>query len=65
MDFRLTKINVKKLQMRLQRARIAALAAMEIGDCKAVARFTCEMARLRDAISLAGCMLLEPTRSHS
>lgn len=60
MEFKLTEIDVQKLQRELQRARIAALAAIESGDCKAVARTTCETARLRNAINFAGAMLLEP-----
>ena len=62
MEFKLTLIDVKKLRRQLQRAHIAALAAMELGDCRAVARLTCEAARLKNAISLAGAMLLEPAR---
>ncbi len=54
----LTIINVRKLKEQLGRVRIACRAAMELGDCRAVARLTCEAARLRDRISLADSMQL-------
>jgi hypothetical protein len=54
----LTTINVRKLKGKLGRVLIACRAAMELGDCKAVARLTCEAARLRDWISLADSMRL-------
>jgi len=61
MEFkRLTRIDVPKLRWQLQRVKIAALTAMELGDCRTVARLTCEIARLKNAITLASAMLLEP-----
>lgn len=60
MEFKLTRIDVRKLRRDLQRARIACMAAIELGDCRAVARMTCEAARLKQAINLAGTMVLEP-----
>ena len=59
MEFRLTKIDVPKLSRQLQRVKIAARTAMELGDCRTVARLTCETARLKNAINFAGAMLLE------
>ncbi len=49
----LTTIDTRKLKEQLGRVRIACLTAIELGDCRAVARLTCEAARLRDCISLA------------
>jgi hypothetical protein len=60
MEFKVTRIDVGRLKRQLQRARLAALAAIELGDSRAVARLTCEAARLKHAINLAGAMLLEP-----
>jgi len=59
MEFKLTELDVQKLQRELQRARIAALVAIESGDCKAVAR-TLAKPRGRNAINFADAMLLEP-----
>jgi hypothetical protein len=59
MDFKLTTIDVSKLKRQLHRARVALVAAIELGDPRAVARLTCEAARLMQAISLAGAILLE------
>ncbi|MFO1499743.1 MAG: hypothetical protein U1G07_15345 [Verrucomicrobiota bacterium] len=53
MHKRLTNINIRKLQQQLDRVRIACWAAIEMGDSRAVARLTCEAARLRDSITLA------------
>jgi hypothetical protein len=58
MDFKLTNIDIRKLQRQLQRVRIAALTAIELGDCRAVAQLTCEEARLRNAITLAPTVCL-------
>jgi hypothetical protein len=55
-----TKINVEKLKLQLHRVRIACVAAIELGDCKAVARLTCEAARLRDFLRLAHVIGVEP-----
>jgi hypothetical protein len=49
----LTTIDTRKLKEQLGRVRIACLTAIELGDCQAVARLTCEVARLRDCITLA------------
>jgi hypothetical protein len=46
------KIDVKKLRHQLQSVRIASLTAIELGDCRAVARLTCEAGRLQNCISL-------------
>jgi len=46
-----------KLHRRLQKTRLAALAAIELGDCRAVARLTCEAARIRSALSLTRGLL--------
>ena len=63
MQFTLTKMDIQKLRRRLAQTRLAALAAIELGDCRAVAKLTCEAARMKNALSLAGMMLLEPLRS--
>jgi hypothetical protein len=49
----LNPINVRKLKLQLRRVRIACAAAIELGDCKAVARLTCEAGRLMDYLRLA------------
>ena len=54
----LTRIDVRKLDRELRLVRVASVLAIALGDCRAVARLTCEDARLRDAISLAGSVLL-------
>jgi hypothetical protein len=53
MQNRLTKINIDKLKQQLGRTRIACVAAIELGDLHAVARLTCEAARLTDYLNLA------------
>src|SRR4051812_19549702 len=58
MKSNLTSIDTDKLRRQLQRARIANLAAIELGDSKTVARMTCETARLQEAIAFAGALLL-------
>jgi hypothetical protein len=45
-------IDVRKLKEQLQRVRIASIASIEVGDCRAVARLTCEAARLQNCITL-------------
>jgi hypothetical protein len=60
MDFRITRIDIGKLRRRLHRVRLGTFAAIELGDCRAVARLTCEAARLRNAISLAPAIRLGP-----
>jgi hypothetical protein len=53
-----TTIDVRKLQQQLDRVRLACLTAIELGDPRAVARLTCEAARLRDSIALAESLRL-------
>ncbi len=45
--------DVVRLKQRLRRVWVASWSAIEQGDCRAVARLTCEAVRLQDAISLA------------
>ena len=59
MEHKLTSINVEKLKTRLQLVQLKSLLAIVVGDCRAVARLTCEAARLRDAIDLAGVVELQ------
>jgi hypothetical protein len=59
MQKRLTTINISRLRQQLGRVQIACSAAIELGDCEAVARLTCEAARLRDCISLAQAVRLD------
>ncbi len=54
MDNHFTKINVRKLDQQLRLVRVKSLLAIVVGDLHAVARLTCETARLRDAIRFAG-----------
>lgn len=49
-------INIPKLKQQIRRVRIACIAAIEIGDCRAVARLTCEAARLKNCLSLVYSM---------
>jgi hypothetical protein len=58
MDRAVTTIDVRKLDEQLRLVRFKQLLAIVVGDSRAVARLTCEAARLRDAISLAGAMVL-------
>ena len=53
MQHRFTKININKLKQQLRRVRIACVAAIELGDLRAVARLTCEAARLSDCLNRA------------
>jgi hypothetical protein len=46
-------IDLGKQQQKLRRLLLSSLAAIELGDCRAVARMTCEAARLQDAIRFA------------
>jgi hypothetical protein len=59
MQKRLTTIDVHKLVRQLGRVRRACAASIELGDCEAVARLTCEAARLRECIALAPSVRLE------
>ncbi|MHC1764638.1 MAG: hypothetical protein AB9869_10065 [Verrucomicrobiia bacterium] len=56
MQIKLTESDVRRFRRNLQRARIATVAAMQMGDCRAVARLTCEAARLQNAVAFAGAM---------
>jgi hypothetical protein len=58
MDRAVTKIDVRKLDQQLRLVRFKHLLAIVLGDSRSVARLTCEAARLRDAISLAGAVVL-------
>jgi hypothetical protein len=53
MKYQPAKARIEKLKLQLRRLRIALIAAIELGDCRAVARLTCEVARLRDRVLLA------------
>ena len=53
-----TKIDVRKLDQQLRLVRKKNLLAIALGDCRAVARLTCETARLRDAIRFATTVVL-------
>ncbi len=53
MESRPTRATITRLKHQLRRARIACIAAIELGDSHAVARLTCEAARLRDCLHLA------------
>jgi hypothetical protein len=58
MENQFTRINVGKLDRQLRLVRMKNLVAIVLGDCRAVARLTCETARLRDAIRLAKTVAL-------
>ena len=58
MESNLTKIDIRKLTDQLRVVRTKGMLALVLGDCRAVARLTCERARLKDAISLARSMAL-------
>jgi hypothetical protein len=58
MENQFTRIDVGKLDRQLRVVRMKSLVAIVLGDCRAVARLTCEMARLRDAIRLASSVAL-------
>jgi hypothetical protein len=53
-----TRIDVGRLDRQLRLVRMKSVVAIVLGDCRAVARLTCETARLRDAIRLARAVLL-------
>jgi hypothetical protein len=52
MENNITHIDLEKLSRRLRLVRAKNLLAIALGDCRVVARLTCETARLRDAIRL-------------
>jgi hypothetical protein len=52
MHEKLTRGLLAKLRQKLRRARVASWLAIEKGDYHAVARLTCETARLKNAISI-------------
>ena len=58
MENQVTRIDVGKLDRQLRLVRMKSLVAIVLGDCRAVARLTCETARLRDAIRLARSVAL-------
>ena len=58
MENRFTRIDTRRLDQQLRLVRIKILVAIVLGDCRAVARLTCEAARLRDAIRLARSVVL-------
>ncbi len=58
MENKLTKIDVQRLDERLRLVRMKSMLAIVLGDCRSVARLTCETARLRDAIRLAKSVVL-------
>jgi hypothetical protein len=47
------RLDVQKLRHKLRRLRVASWTAIEEGNCRAVARLTCEAARVEDALRLA------------
>jgi hypothetical protein len=49
----LTRSDLTRLKRKLHRVRVACWSAIQEGDCRAVARLTCEAARLRDAVMAA------------
>ena len=58
MENQFTRIDVGKLDRQLRLVRMKSLVAIVLGDCRAVARLTCETARLQDAIRLARSVAL-------
>ncbi len=46
------QLDLDKLKRKLWMVRLASLTAIELGDYRAVAFLTCEVARLQNAISL-------------
>ena len=58
MEKKVTDIDVEKLSQRLQLVRAKNLVAILLGDCHAVAKLTCQAARLRDAIRLSGAVVM-------
>ena len=53
-----TTIDVHKLNRQLRLVRTKRRLAIVVGDLRAVARLTCEIARLKDAILLAKAVAL-------
>ena len=58
MENDLTRIDVQKLDQQLRLVRVKGLLAIVLGNSRAVARLTCQSARLRDAIRLARSVAL-------
>jgi hypothetical protein len=58
MDNDLTRIDVQKLDQQLRLVRMKGFLAIVIGNSRAVARLTCQIARLQDAIRLARSVAL-------
>ena len=66
MQNRLTTIGLQALRQQLGRVQVASAAAIELGDCHAVARLTCLAFRLRDCVELAPSLRLpQQARSSS
>jgi hypothetical protein len=53
MQQRQTKLHLLKLKEKLRRARVASWSAIERGDYRAVAKWTCETVRLREFLEFA------------
>ncbi len=58
MEKKLTYIDTQILRQRLRLVRAKSLVAIVLGDCHAVARLTCQAARLKDAIRLTGAVVM-------
>ncbi len=58
MENQFTRIDVDKLDQRLRLVRMKSVLAIVVGDSRAVARLTCQAARLTDAIRLARTVAL-------
>ena len=58
MESQITRIDIHKLDQQLRLVRMKSLLAIVLGDLRAVARLTCEIARLKDAIRLARAVAL-------
>ena len=52
MQQKLSKSDLMRLKHKLRRVRVASWTAIEQGDCRAVARLTCETARLQETIDM-------------
>jgi hypothetical protein len=53
MQFLTNRFDLRKLKEKHRRLRLGSVAAIELGDCHAVAWLTCEAARLQDVIRFA------------
>jgi hypothetical protein len=50
----MTRTEIERIKESLSRAQVACAAAIESGDCRAVAHSTCEAARLRHVLEVSG-----------